>query len=118
MEAIKTVENTGIAPVAERYAIIQTGGKQYQAIEGKTLAIEKIEGEIGNKIEFAEVLLRKLGADAVEIGQPFLTTPVTASIVKQMKAPKIVVFKFKRRKKHRVKKGHRQLMTVVRIEAI
>jgi large subunit ribosomal protein L21 len=87
-------------------------------IEGKTVAIEKIEGEVGNKIEFNEVLLRKLGADSVEIGQPYLQKPVVASIVKQMKAPKVVVFKFKRRKKYRVKKGHRQPLTVVRIDAI
>ncbi len=109
---------TSNVPSFERYAIIQTGGKQYQVIEGKTVAIEKIEGEPGTKLEFAEVLLRKTGPGDIEIGQPFLAQKVTASIVKQMKAPKVIVFKFKRRKKSRVKKGHRQLMTVIRIEAI
>lgn len=102
----------------DRYAIIQTGGKQYQAIEGKTIAVEKIEGEAGDQIEFREVLLRKERPNIVEIGQPFVETPVKASIVKQIKGPKMVVFKFKRRKKSRVKKGHRQEMTVVRIEEI
>ncbi len=102
----------------DRYAIIQTGGKQYQAIEGKTIAIEKIEGEVGDKIEFNEVLFRKEGADSMEIGKPFLAKSVAASIVKQMRGPKVIIFKFKRRKKSRVKKGHRQEMTIVRIESI
>jgi large subunit ribosomal protein L21 len=102
----------------DKYAIIQTGGKQYQAIEGRTIGIEKLEGEEGQKIEFTEVLLRKLGPDQIEVGQPFLSKPVKASIVKQTKGPKVVIFKFKRRKKSRVKKGHRQPLTVVRIEEI
>ena len=105
-------------PSFEKYAVIQTGGKQYQAIEGKTLGIEKIEGEPGAKLEFKEVLLRKMGHGNIEIGRPFLTTVVTASIVKQMRGPKVIAFKFKRRKKVSVKKGHRQSITVVRIESI
>ena len=99
------------------YAIFQTGGKQYQAVEGKTIAVEKLEGEKGDTIEFSEVLLRKDG-DKVDIGRPFLNTSIKASIVKHMKAPKLIIFKFKRRKKSRVKKGHRQPMTVIRIESI
>ena len=102
----------------ETYAIFQTGGKQYQAIPGKTLAIEKIEGEAGAEIIFDEVLLRKQGADAVEIGQPHVKTKIKASIIKQMKTPKVIAFRFKRRQKVRVKRGHRQQMTVIRIESI
>jgi large subunit ribosomal protein L21 len=102
----------------DRYAIFKTGGKQYQALEGKTVAIEKIEGEVGAPIEFKEVLLRKTAPGSIEIGQPFIKSTIKASIVKQIKGPKIIVFKFKRRKKSRVKKGHRQQMTVIRIEAI
>ena len=102
----------------DQYAIIQTGGKQYQAIKGKTIAIEKIDGEIGDVVEINEVLLRKTGPEAVEIGQPFLEKPVKVSIVKHIKGPKLVIFKFKRRKKSRVKKGHRQPGTVIRIEEI
>ena len=101
----------------QNYAIIQTGGKQYQAIEGKTIAVEKIEGKPGSSIEFKDVLLRKT-AEGVEIGRPHLETPVKASIVKQTQGPKLIVFKFKRRKKVRTKKGHRQPQTVVRIESI
>jgi len=102
----------------DKYAIFQTGGKQYQALEGQTVAIEKIEGEQGSLIEFKEVLLRKIGQDKLEIGKPFLNSSIKASIVKQTKGPKLVVFKFRRREKVRVKKGHRQQLTVVRIESI
>ncbi len=101
----------------EKYAIFQTGGKQYQAVEGKTIAIEKLEGEDGSQVVFNEVLLIKT-AENLEIGQPYLTTKITATIVKQTKGPKLIAFKFKRRKKSRVKKGHRQSLTVVRIDTI
>lgn len=122
METKKTAKSASVQEGAlqsfERYAIIQTGGKQYQAIEGKTIAIEKIEGEEGTKLTFDEVLLRKDAEGNIEIGQPFLKKAVVASIVKQMKLPKVIIFKFKRRKKSRVKKGHRQPQTVIRIESI
>ena len=103
---------------AEKFAIFQTGGKQYQAVEGKTIAIEKIEGDAGTPIEFTDVLLRKEGEGSFEFGKPYLDKPIKASIVKQTKGPKLVVFKFKRRKKVRRKKGHRQPLTVIRIESV
>jgi len=102
----------------DKYAIFAAGGKQYQAVEGKTIAVEKIEGEAGTPVEFKEVLFRKTGEGKFEVGKPYLETPIKASIVKQMKLPKVIVFKFKRRKKVRVKRGHRQPQTVVRIESI
>jgi large subunit ribosomal protein L21 len=102
----------------ERFAIIQTGGKQYQAIEGKTIAIEKLEGEAGSKVEFNEVLFRKSGEGKFEFGQPFVSGAVKASIVKHTKGPKLIAFRFRRRQKVRVKRGHRQPITVVRIESI
>lgn len=107
-----------VATTADKYAIFKTGGKQYQAIEGKTIAIEKIEGEAGDTIDFNEVLFIKHGEDKFEFGSPFLSTGIKATIVKQTKGEKLIVFKFKRRKKVRVKKGHRQPLTVVRIMAI
>ncbi len=102
----------------DRYAIFKTGGKQYQGIEGKTVAIEKLDGNVGDTVTFSEVLFRKAGAESYEIGQPVLKGSITASIVRQMKGPKLIAFQFRRRKKSRVKKGHRQLITVVRIESI
>lgn len=103
--------------IFSRYAIFQTGGKQYQALEGKTIAIEKLDVKAGESVQFDDVLLIKKADGDVKIGQPFLSTPVKATIVKHMKGPKLVVFKFKRRKKSRVKRGHRQPMTIVRIES-
>jgi len=108
-----------MAPGApEKYAIFQTGGKQYQGIPGKTVAIEKLEGQAGDAVEFKDVLFRKTAEETFEVGQPTLQAPVKATIVKHDKGPKLVIFKFKRRKKVRVKKGHRQPMTIVRIESI
>jgi large subunit ribosomal protein L21 len=104
--------------IFETYAIFKSGGKQYQALLGKTVALEQLEGNVGDTITFTEVLFRKENASTVEFGTPFLTKPVTATIVKHMKGPKIIIFRFKRRKKSRVKKGHRQPMTIVRIETI
>lgn len=101
-----------------RYAIFQNGGKQYQAIEGKTVALEKIKGEAGDTVQFEDVLFRKLDETTIEIGQPVLKGAIKASIVKHTRGPKLIVFKFKRRKKSRVKNGHRQEITVVRIESI
>ena len=112
------MEQTKETASMDRYAIIQTGGKQYQAREGKTLGIEKLDIKEGESVTFDKVLLRKTGADAVEVGTPFLEAPVKAKVVKHIRGPKLIVFKFKRRKKYMRKKGHRQPITVVRIESI
>lgn len=105
--------------IFDKYAIFQTGGKQYHAIPGKTVAIEKLDGNTGDTISFSEVVMRKNGENKFDFGQPFVTgATITASIVKQTKGPKVIIFKFQRRKKRRTKTGHRQPMTVVRIESI
>ncbi|QQR54082.1 50S ribosomal protein L21 [bacterium] len=101
-----------------RYAIIATGGKQYQVVEGKTVAVELLAGNAGDAVTFDQVLFRKTAEGVFEVGQPTLKTVVTGSIVKHVKGKKLIVFRFKRRKKVRVKRGHRQQATVVRIEAI
>ena len=114
-----TREELPIVPNIEKYAIFQTGGKQYQAIPGKTVAIEKVDGDVGDSVEFSEVLFRKNGDGAFEFGAPHVEgATLKASIVKQSQGPKIIVFRHKRRKKSRVKKGHRQPLTVIRIESI
>lgn len=108
-----------VVPNIEKYAIFQTGGKQYQAIPGKTVAVEKLDGQAGDTIEFSEVLFRKSGENSYEFGTPHVEgASIKASIVKQAKSPKIIVFRHKRRKKCRVKKGHRQPFTVLRIETV
>lgn len=106
-------------PAFDKYAIIETGGKQYQALPGKTLEIEKMEGEVGQSIKFDSVLFKKVGDDKFEFGTPFIkNAQVKATIVKQIKGPKVIIFKFKRRNKYRTKKGHRQQYTVVKIDSI
>ena len=99
------------------YAVIRTGGKQYRVSEGQTLRVEKLTGKAGDKITFSEVLL--LGGDTPKVGQPLVKgAQVAAEIVGEGKGKKIVVFKFKRRKGYRRTKGHRSLLTRVRVESI
>lgn len=105
--------------VSEAYAIFQTGGKQYQAIPGKTVAIEKLDSDAGASVSFSEVLFRKNGENSFEFGQPYIKgAAVKASILKQAKGPKVIIFKFQRRKKRRTKTGHRQPMSIIRIESV
>jgi large subunit ribosomal protein L21 len=100
------------------YAVIKTGGKQYRVSEGDLVRIEKISGEIGELIEFEEVLLIAAG-DQVDIGRPHLKdSKVIGEIVEHGKDKKIVIFKSKRRKGYRKKQGHRQQHTVLKIKEI
>jgi large subunit ribosomal protein L21 len=100
------------------YAVVSTGGKQYRVQQGETLRIEKIPGEVGSKVTFDRVLMVADGEN-VRLGQPVLEkAAVLASIVEQDKAKKILVFKYKRRKRYRRKNGHRQPFTAVRIDGI
>jgi large subunit ribosomal protein L21 len=100
------------------YAVVSSGGKQYRVQEGEILRLEKIEGEIGSPVSFDEVLMFSDGEN-VNIGQPALENiSVKGTIVEQGKTKKIIVFKYKRRKRYRRKQGHRQLFTAVKIDSI
>lgn len=100
------------------YAVVNTGGKQYKVQKGETLRIEKIPGEVGSQVTFDKVLMVADGEN-VRLGQPLLEkVAVIASIVEQDKAKKILVFKYKRRKRYRRKQGHRQPYTAIRIDGI
>ncbi|MCG6910224.1 MAG: 50S ribosomal protein L21 [Deltaproteobacteria bacterium] len=100
------------------YAVVATGGKQYRVQEGDTLKIEKIAGEVGSSVAFDQVLMVSDGDD-VKVGQPVLENAVVnGTIVEQGKGRKILVFKYKRRKRYRRKQGHRQLFTAVKIGSI
>lgn len=99
------------------YAIIQTGGKQYKVAEGDLLHIEKLEGDAGSKVNFAEVLL--VGGKTVKIGAPLVAgAKVDAEIVSQDRDAKIIVYKKKRRKGYEKTQGHRQSLTAVKITKI
>lgn len=100
------------------YAIIKTGGKQYRVQSGDTLDVELIPGEPGATTEFSEVLLASDGA-AVKTGTPLLAgAKVTAEILGEIRAPKVVAFKYRRRKGYHRTVGHRQRLTRVRIKDI
>ncbi|MCI8520219.1 MAG: 50S ribosomal protein L21 [Clostridia bacterium] len=100
------------------YAIIVTGGKQYKVSEGDTLFIEKLEAEEGSAVTFDQVLLAGEG-ESVKVGAPTVDgATVEAKVLKNGKAKKIYVFKMKRKKNERKKKGHRQPFTKVEITKI
>jgi large subunit ribosomal protein L21 len=100
------------------YAVVSTGGKQYKVQKGETLRIEKIPGEVGSKVTLDKVLLVADGEN-IRVGRPMIEkAAVQASIVEQDKAKKILVFKYKRRKRYRRKAGHRQPYTAIRIDGI
>ena len=100
------------------YAIIEAGGKQYRVSEGDLIDVERRSGEVGQAVNFQEVLL--VGdQETIHVGKPVLAgARVVGTIAEQGKAAKIIVFKMKRRKKYRRKQGHRQLFTRVRIDQI
>lgn len=100
------------------YAVVSAGGKQYKVQKGETLRIEKIPGEVGSKVVFDQVLMVADG-ESIRIGQPVIAkAAVQASIVEQDRAKKILIFKYKRRKRYRRKQGHRQPYTAIRIDGI
>ncbi|HUY19161.1 MAG TPA: 50S ribosomal protein L21 [Candidatus Binataceae bacterium] len=100
------------------FAIIKTGGKQYRVTVGDQITVERIEGDVGSHVELGEVLA--LGdTEAPAIGTPLVTgSSITAKIVQQPRGTKVIVFKKKRRKNYRRKHGHRQELTVLKIEEI
>jgi large subunit ribosomal protein L21 len=100
------------------FAIVKTGGKQYRVAPGDQIVVERIAGDVGSNVSLSEVLA--IGGDAVPvIGTPLVAdAAVSARIVQQPRGTKVIVFKKKRRKNYRRKRGHRQELTVLRIEAI
>lgn len=100
------------------FAVIKTGGKQYRVAKDDIVTVEKLAAEVGDTVEFGEVLLVGEGAE-VAAGTPLVAGAVVgATVVEQSRAAKIIVFKKKRRHNYRRKKGHRQHQTVLRITEI
>ncbi len=100
------------------YAVVNTGGKQYKVQQGEILRVEKIPGDVGSPVSFDRVLMFSDGEN-VSVGRPVLDNiAVEGHIVEQGKAKKIIVFKYKRRKRYRRKQGHRQTFTAVQIDSI
>ncbi len=100
------------------FAVIKTGGKQYRVVANDVLKIEKVAGDAGAIVHFAEVLAVGEG-EAVSIGVPFVAgATVTAEVVEQGRGKKVIAFKKRRRQNSRRKRGHRQELTTVRIHEI
>ncbi len=101
------------------YAVIRSGGKQFRVTPGEVVRVPSISGKkAGDSVEFADVLVSGDGND-VQIGVPLLDgARVKGTVVSQGRAPKVIVFKFKRRKQYKRKQGHRQGFTSVKIDSI
>jgi large subunit ribosomal protein L21 len=99
------------------FAIVRTGGKQYRVGVGDQITVERIVGDVGAQVELADVLA--IGGDEMVIGTPVVPdAAVRARIAQQPRGTKVIVFKKKKRKNYRRKRGHRQELTVLKIEEI
>jgi len=99
------------------YAVIRTGGKQYRVEPGQLIRVERLAGDVGSRVEFTEVLLA--GGDAVRVGTPLVEgLTVRGEIVGHERDRKVLIFKKKRRKNYRRRRGHRQSLTTVRVTEI
>lgn len=100
------------------FAIIETGGKQYRVMQGSRLQIEKLETEAGDTVTFDKVLFVQEGEN-VNVGTPYLDNArVDAKVIEQTRGKKIRIIKFKRRKHHMRRAGHRQYLTDIEVTAI
>jgi large subunit ribosomal protein L21 len=99
------------------YAVIRSGGKQYRVAQGDTVQVELLPGSPGDKVKFDDVLM--IGGDSPRFGSPLVSgASVEGEIVSQGRGPKLIVFKFRKRKRSRRKAGHRQGFTAVKITGV
>ena len=98
------------------YAIIATGGKQYRVAEGDSIKIERIDAEVGSAVTFDQVLA--VSDNGMKVGADVANATVEASVVKEGRAKKVIVYKYKRKTGYHKKNGHRQAFTQVKIEKI
>jgi large subunit ribosomal protein L21 len=100
------------------YAIVESGGKQYKAVPGGTIEVDRLPVEVGDSVEIEHVLMIR-DDKKVMVGNPLVKgARVQTTVVDQVKGPKIVVFKYKPKNRYRVKSGHRQQYTRLKVEAI
>ncbi len=100
------------------YAVVRTGGKQYRVSPGQVIDVERLPFEVGEQVELDEVLLVANGSGSA-VGQPLVEgARVKATVTRQVKGRKVIIFKYRPSKRYRRKKGHRQLLTRLRIDEI
>ena len=100
------------------YAVIQTGGKQYRVAPGDTIRIERVSGEIGEKVTFGSVLAVHTDEKKVVVGADASKATVTGKIVAQGRGRKLTVLKFKKGNQYKISRGHRQNYTAVQVNDI
>lgn len=101
-----------------KYAVLDIGGKQFRAEEGQTIEVDRMAADVGKSVELKDVLLIVDGTK-VKVGKPNVAgAKVKVTVAEQVKAPKIIVFKFKPKQRYRRRRGHRQHMTRLSIEKI
>jgi large subunit ribosomal protein L21 len=107
-----------IGGIYMKYAIVEDGGKQFKAVEGGTIEVDHYEAEIGDPLGLERVLM-VVDGENVAVGTPIVPgAKIEATVVAQIKAPKVISFKYTPKKRFRQKKGHRQQYTRVRIDSI
>jgi len=100
------------------YAIIRSGGKQYKVKQGDVLELERLEGEKNKELVLDEVLLVKTEQDAL-VGEPLVKRArVICEFLEEVKGKKVIAFKYRRRKDSKTKKGHRQILTKLKVKKI
>jgi len=103
---------------ARMYAVVETGGKQYKVAEGDVISVERLETPVGTDLEIPAVKLLVSGQKVVTNEKDLKKVKVHATVTAQTRGKKVSVFKMKRRKGYRRKKGHRQALTEIRITKI
>jgi large subunit ribosomal protein L21 len=100
-----------------KYAIVESGGKQYKAVPGGKIEVDRLPAEVGSSVELDVVLLSN--DEGVLVGTPYVDgVKVTANVIGEVKGPKLIVFKYKPKQRYRRKAGHRQKYTQLRIDSV
>jgi len=100
------------------YAVVKTGGKQYKVTKGEVIKVEKLDAEVGSEVDLQDVLM-VIDGDSIRVGSPILeNATVKAKVLEHGKDKKVIVFKKKRRKGYKKKRGHRQHFTTLEIRDV
>lgn len=97
------------------YAVIRSGGKQYRVAPGETIQVERLEGKVGGKVTFDDVVAVRTDDKKILGGAQAAKAKVTGKIVKHLRGPKLQVLKFKKTRQYKIQRGHRQNYTAVEV---
>jgi large subunit ribosomal protein L21 len=100
------------------YAVIRSGGKQYRVEPGETIQVEKLEGKVGGKVTFEDVLAVRTDDKKIVSGQEAAKAKVVGKILSHGRGPKVKVLKFKKTRQYKIQRGHRQGYTAVQVSDI